>query len=126
MRRLIPLAVALALALGATSVGTADALPRVSGRTDLGAYRGLGTWVAVFDYVPAFQKAGDDPAVTTGSFDDMSRLGVKTDYLQAPQDDDRSPVNTIDPKLLVPILRAAHAAKLRVVAWNLRHRRDRN
>src|SRR2546427_126435 len=58
MRRLIPLAVALALALGTASIGTADALPRVSGRTDLTAYRGLGTWVDVFDYVPAFQKAG--------------------------------------------------------------------
>jgi len=126
MRRLIPLAVALTLALGATSIGTADALPRVSGRTDLTAYRGLGTWVDVFDYVPAFQKAGDDPAVTTGSFDDMSRLGVKTVYLQGAQDDDRSPGDTIDPKLLGRMLRAAHAAKLRVVAWYLPHFTDVN
>src|SRR5260370_33624766 len=104
MRRLVTLAVALALALGATSIGTADALPRVSGRTDLAAYRGLGTWVDVFDYVPAFQNAGDDPAVTTGSFDDMARLGVKTVYLQAAQADHRSPGNTRDRTLLGCIL----------------------
>jgi hypothetical protein len=128
MRRLIPLAVALALALAlaAVSVGTADALPRSSGRTDLAAYRGLGTWVDVFDYVPAFQKAGDHPAVTTGSFADMSRLGVKTVYLQAAQDDDRSPGDTIDPKLLGRMLHAAHDAKLRVVAWYLPHFTDVN
>jgi hypothetical protein len=119
MRRLISLAVALALALGAAPVGTADALPRGSGRTDLAAYRGLGTWVDVFDYVPAFQQAGQDPAVTTASFDDMSRLGVKTVYLQAAQDDDRSPGETVDPKLLGRMLRAAHKADLRVVAWYL-------
>src|ERR1700730_13235060 len=126
MRRHIPLAVALALALGVTSIGTADALPRASGRTDLGAYRGLGTWVDVFDYVPAFQKAGDHPAVTSGSCADMPRLGVKTVYLQAAQDDDRSPGDTIDPKLLGRMLRAAHAAKLRVVAWYLPHFTDVN
>jgi hypothetical protein len=119
MRRLIPLAVALALALCAASVGTADALPRGSGRTDLATYRGLGTWVDVFDYVPAFQNGGNDPAVTTASFDDMSRLGVKTVYLQAAQDDDRSPGATVDPKLLGRMLRAAHEADLRVVAWYL-------
>ena len=95
-------------------------------RRDLSAYRGLGTWVDVFDYVPAFQRAGDTPAVTTASFDDMARLGVKTVYLQAAQDDERSPGNTIDPKLLGRMLQAAHKADLRVVAWYLPHFSDVN
>src|SRR4249919_4305867 len=102
MRRLIPLivALALALALGAASVGTAGALSRVSGRTDLAAYRGLGTWVDVNDYVPAFQQSRRKPAVTTRTFDRMADRGVKTVYLQGSEVDARSPGNTIDPKLL--------------------------
>ena len=119
MRRLIPLVVALALALGAASVGTADALPRGSGRTDLAAYRGLGTWVDVNDYVPAFQQSRRKPAVTTRTFDRMADRGVKTVYLQGSEVDARSPGNTIDPKLLGRMLRAAHDADLRVVAWYL-------
>ena len=110
MRRLVPLLLTLALVTVWGGTAAAD-------RDDLEAYEGLGTWVDVFDYVPAF--AGDTPAVTTRSFDDMARLGVKTVYLQAAQDDERSPGDTIDPKLLGRMLGAAHDADLRVVAWYL-------
>jgi hypothetical protein len=114
MRRLPPLVIAIAL-VAALWDGAAFA----ADRNDLAAYRGLGTWVDVYDYVPAFQTAGNDPAVTAASFDDMARLGVKTVYLQAAQDDQRSPGATVDRKLLVRMLRAAHDADLRVVAWYL-------
>ena len=112
MRRLPPLVIAILLV-----VAIGDAAAFAVDRDDLDAYRGLGTWVDVFDYVPAFQNAGTTPSVTTRNFDDMARLGVKTVYLQAAQDDDLSPGNTIDPKLLGRMLRAAHDADLRVVAW---------
>jgi hypothetical protein len=113
MRRLAPLIGVVALTV-AVSPGVAAA-----DRRDLDVYRGLGTWVDVYDYVPEFQDPGQEPAVTTGSFDDMARLGVKTVYLQAAQDDVRSPGATIDRKLLGRMLRAAHDADLRVVAWYL-------
>jgi len=112
-------AITLVVALSGGDAFAAD-------RRDLSAYRGLGTWVDVFDYVPAFQRAGDTPAVTTASFDDMARLGVKTVYLQAAQDDERSPGDTIDPKLLGRMLQAAHKADLRIVAWYLPHFSDVN
>jgi hypothetical protein len=114
MRRLPPLVIAIVLLVAAwgSAAFAAD-------RDDLEAYRGLGTWVDVFDYVPAFQAAGSRPSVTTRNFDDMARLGVKTVYLQAAQDDERSPGNTVDRKLLARMLRAAHDADLRVVAWYL-------
>lgn len=115
MRRILPLVVACTLALVVTmwsGVAAAD-------RGDVDVYEGLGTWVDVYDYVPAFQDAGQEPAVTTRSFEDMARLGVKTVFLQAAQDDSRSPGNTIDRKLLGRMLRAAHDADLRVVAWYL-------
>jgi hypothetical protein len=114
MRRLPPLVIAIVVFVA--SWGSAAS---AVDRDDLDAYRGLGTWVDVFDYVPAFQNAGSTPSVTTRNFDDMARLGVKTVYLQAAQDDERSPGNTIDPKLLGRMLRAAHDADLLVVAWYL-------
>src|ERR687898_760656 len=114
MRRLAAMVIAIALA-AAMWDGAAVAVDR----DDLDAYRGLGTWVDVFDYVPAFQNAGSTASVTTRNFDDMARLGVKTVYLQAAQEDERSPRNTIDPKLLRRMLRAAHDADLSVVAWYL-------
>jgi len=114
MRRLAAIVIAIALA-----VAMWDGAAVAVGRDDLDAYRGLGTWVDVFDYVPAFQNAGSTPSVTTRNFDDMARLGVKTVYLQAAQDDERSAGNTIDPKLLGRMLRAAHDADLLVVAWYL-------
>ena len=114
MRRLPPLVVAITLVVaGWTSVAAA------ADRDDLAAYRGLGAWVDVYDYVPEFQEPGQEPSVTAGSFDDMARLGAKTVYLQAAQDDARSPRDTIDRRLLGRMLRAAHAADLRVVAWYL-------
>jgi hypothetical protein len=114
MRRLPPLVVTIALVVAGwtSAAGAAD-------RDDLAAYRGLGAWIDVYDYVPEFQEPGQEPSVTAGSFDDMARLGVKTVYLQAAQDDSRSPGNTINPRLLGRMLRAAHAADLRVVAWYL-------
>src|SRR6266702_4515589 len=99
MRRLPVLVVALALAT-ATCGGSARIGTGAGGRADVDAYRGLGTWVDVYDYVPAFQKPGQVPAVTPADIDDMKHLGVKTLYLQAAQDDERSPGATISPKLL--------------------------
>jgi hypothetical protein len=96
-----------------------SALIAAQGSARVDAYRGLGTWVDVYDYVPEFQKSGEVPAVTPDSFADMARLGVRTVYLQAAQDDERSPGVTIDPTRLGAMLRAAHAARLRVVAWYL-------
>lgn len=94
------------------------------GRSDeqsdpVAAYRGLGTWVDVYDYVPAFQQEGEVPAVTPASTADMRRLGVDTVFLQTAQDDPRALGDTVDPKLLRRFVRAAHRSGLRVVAWYL-------
>ncbi len=80
-------------------------------------YEGLGTWVDVYDYVPGFQDPGEPPAVTPASVDDMAALGVRTLYLQAAQDDPRSPDATVDRGLLGKFLRRAHDHGIEVVAW---------
>jgi hypothetical protein len=120
VRRLPPLVLTVALA-AAMCVGTTSAAPRAADRSDIVAYRGLGTWVDVFEYVPALQKKGRKPPVTPSAVENMKDRGVKTLYLQAAQDDPRTPGATVAPKLLGEFLRRAHEADLRVVAWYLPH-----
>ena len=89
------------------------------------AFRGLGTWVDVYDYGPKFQSSPNSlPAVTPDSVDDMARLGIKTLYLQASQDDTRSDGTIADRTLVGDILRRAHRRGLEVVAWYLPHFAD--
>jgi hypothetical protein len=125
MRRLTILIVTLALAVSAW-IGTAGAAQSGPNRNDLQAYRGLGTWVDVYEYVPAFQGKGKKPPVTPSAIDNMKRRGVKTLYLQAAQDDKRTPGATVKPKLLGEFLERAHDADIRVVAWYLPHFDDIN
>jgi len=84
---------------------------------DVRPFRGLGTWVDVYDYVPGFQSDGGPPPVSIASVDDMASLGVRTLFLQAAQDDDRIAGATVDPALLGRFLRRAHDVGIQVVAW---------
>ncbi len=85
---------------------------------DIEPYRGYGTWVDVFDYVPTY--AGADPApVTVDALQEMQDLGVGTLYLQAARLDDRSPGGLQDPWVLAEIIHTAHDLGIDVVAWYL-------
>jgi uncharacterized lipoprotein YddW (UPF0748 family) len=83
----------------------------------VGAYEGLGTWVDVFDFVPAYQQGGVPPTVTAADVDTMAALGVKTIYLQAARNDARTPDGIVAPDLLRPFLEKAHAHGMKVVGW---------
>jgi hypothetical protein len=107
----------VALACVVTVLTGAVPADATGGARDVGPFRGLGTWVDVYDYVPGFQSDGGPPPVTVDSIDDMASLGVRTLYLQAAQDDTRIAGPTVDPALLGPFLRRAHAAGMDVVAW---------
>jgi hypothetical protein len=117
--------VVLALAVGLGSPAADAAAPRSAmgqGTASPRAFRGLGTWVDVYDYGPKFQGVTNSPpAVTPESVDDMARLGVKTLYLQAAQDDTRSEGTLVDRRLLGQILRRAHRQGVQVIAWYLPH-----
>jgi hypothetical protein len=105
---------------------TAGRTPIESGpaRRDLSPYEGLGTWVDVFDYVPAYVQVGTTPPVSPASMVDVAALGVDTLYLQAARDDPLSPGLLADDDLTPAMLVAAHEAGLRVVAWFLPHHAD--
>lgn len=82
-------------------------------------YRGLGAWIDVFDYVPAYQSNGQPPALTADYVDTLASHGVRTLYIQAARFDDRTPNGLVAPDLLVPFIKRAHAKGMRVVGWYL-------
>ncbi len=84
---------------------------------DLEAYRGLGAWVDVFDYVPAFINQPPPAPVSVATIDDLAALGVRTLYLQAAIDDPRAEGRIVDRGLVGALLRRAHRNGMRVVAW---------
>jgi len=121
----LTLLVAAVLVAAIAPVGPAAAGTARRSAPDLAPFRGLGTWVDVYDYAPKFQSApGVLPAVTPESVDDMARLGVRTLYLQAAQDDTRSEGTLVDRSLVGRILQRAHQRGVQVVAWYLPHFAD--
>ncbi len=84
---------------------------------DLTPYEGLGTWVDAFDYGPAYTSG--EPAVTPDDMAAMADAGVRTLYLQANRDDDRSPAGWVDRGLVDRFVAEAHEHDVDVVAWYL-------
>jgi hypothetical protein len=97
--------------------GMVSATP--AGAANDSPFRGLGAWVDVYDYAPAFVPTGSLPTVTPASVADMAALGVHTLYLQAAQDDKRSKSDVVDRQLLGRFLAAGRRSNVRVVAWYL-------
>jgi hypothetical protein len=82
------------------------------------AYTGYGTWVDVYDFMPAPDHPGS-PQLTVASIDDMARYGVKTLYLQAAQLSEHAPGLLVDRAVLGQILVRAQRHGMRVVGWYL-------
>jgi len=84
------------------------------------AYSGLGAWVDVYDYAPAFQENAASPRVLPESVDDMADLGVQTLYLQAGFTDPRAPEDdVVDRDLVEQFVERARTHEIAVVAWYL-------
>src|SRR3954453_2514235 len=125
MRSPVLLSSLLVLLLGLLGLVPAPSPVGAADGPSLRPFRGLGTWVDVYDYGPAFQgNPGALPAITVASVDDMAKLGIKTLYLQAPQDDTRSDGFIADRRLVGRMLRRAHQKGMKVVAWYLPHFAD--
>jgi hypothetical protein len=97
--------------------------PAAKPTVDVCAYRGLGTWVDVYDTEPAFANTATPP-VSPADVDEMHAHGVRTLYLQVAKDDPRSPGVITNPDRARAVLRRAHARGMRVVAWYLPTHRD--
>jgi len=119
LRRLASrLAVLATVGVLATAAGGTPAGARVrADPPDPAPFTGLGAWISVFEYVPAFLAAPGPPTVVPQTVNDLAALGVRTLYLQAAIDDPRSPDLIVNRTLVSEMLRRAHADGLRVVAW---------
>ena len=105
--RVIRTIVAAALILAA--IGGIQAVARDSGtRPSVLAYRGLGTWVDIYD-----DALWNDPAAAVQA---MRANGIRTIYLQS---SNFSHADIVFPVEFGEFIDAAHAARMRVVAWYL-------
>lgn len=93
--------------------------PPAHAATSLRPYRGLGTWVDVFDYAARTQPAGAPLPVTPDSMRDIAALGATTLYLQVVNPDGQPSTSLYDAALLRQFLSRAHSSGVQVVAWFL-------
>jgi len=115
MRRLLAvLLITLPLLVAPTGATAAVAPP--TGRSDLRAFQGLGTWVDGYDFS---RELTSSPSVTSATVGAMAQRGVKTIYLQAAKQSVRTPNALLSKDRLGAILQAAHARGIRVVGWYL-------
>jgi hypothetical protein len=105
---------AAALFLGSAPAAPAAPAPSTHAAPSMAAYRGLGTWVDIFD-----KRAWSDPATAVV---DMASHGVSTLYLQT--GNSHSTTAFKDEAGTTTFIREAHARGMRVVAWYLPYFKD--
>ena len=91
----------------------ADASPEAP--AGVAAYRGLGTWVDVYDWSRTYTNG--QPRTSPADVDKMADAGVQTLYIQASKHD--APGDVLEPELLAAYLQRARARRISVVAWYL-------
>ena len=79
-------------------------------------YRGLGTWVDVYDWSVTFSKH-DPPPLGVGDIDAMAAAGIQTLFIQTAKWD--APGEILEPDRLLPLIQRARAQGLSVVGWYL-------
>jgi hypothetical protein len=85
------------------------AAPPASDGPSLDAYKGLGSWVDIYD-----DKAWANPGAAVA---DMARHGVRTLYLET--SNSRSSFDVKDSSKVATFISAAHAHNIKIVAWYL-------
>ena len=88
-------------------------IPVLAGSID--AFRGLGTWVDVYDWSNEYTNG--KPSVGVADVDRMADDGIQTMYIQAAKQESANDI--VDANLLIPMINRAHARGMAVVAWYL-------
>jgi hypothetical protein len=111
-----PVPTSALLATTSTTTST-TALPKTTAAgPDLRAYRGLGTWIDVYDWSEAFNRYGEK-RVGLDDIGEMAAAGVQTLYVQTSKWD--APTDVLEPHRLLPMVARAKELGLSVVAWYL-------
>jgi hypothetical protein len=87
----------------------------LGGAAGTAAYRGMGTWVDVYDWSTTYTKGR--PQVSPDAVDRMAEQGVQTLYIQASKHD--APTDVLEADLLREWMSRARGQGIRVVAWYL-------
>ena len=82
-----------------------------AGSASITAYRGLGTWVDMYD-----PSAWDDPAAAVK---DMASHGVRTLYLETANYHNPPSASLFKPAAMDALIKECHARQIRIVAWYL-------
>jgi hypothetical protein len=82
---------------------------------DLTVYRGLGTWIDVYDWSTTFNRGTQ--LIDAADIDRMAANGVQTLYVQTAKWD--APGDVLEPERLLPLIKRAKDRGMSVVAWYL-------
>jgi hypothetical protein len=93
----------------------AHAVADIGDRFTMGPYRGLGSWLDVYDWSTAYAKGG--PPAGVEAVDRMATAGVQTLFIQASRWD--SPTDVVEQDRLVALIDKAHSRGMSVVGWYL-------
>ena len=89
------------------------AVPNADSSDPTAPFRGLGTWVDVFDW--SFSATGGHPTVTPADIDVMAVRGVQTIYLQASRHS--APEAILEPAVLNRFIERARKDHIHIVLW---------
>lgn len=89
--------------------------PAPAAADGISPYRGLGTWVDVYDWSNTFTNGR--PTTSPADVDAMADAGVQTLYIQAAKHD--APSDVLEPDLLQAYIDRARSRGLKVVVWYL-------
>lgn len=104
-----------------TSVSPTTAAPATPVAADRTApFRGMGTWVDVFEWAPSYASPAGTPVdLPPSAVDRMAAEGVQVLYIQATRFNNPTGGDIVDPEVLAQWLARAKANGITVVAWYL-------
>ena len=103
----------------ATTAAPATSAARPAPGDRIAPFRGLGTWVDVFEWAPAYAKPGKPVDLAPTAVDAMAAAGIQVLYIQASRFNNPTGGDIVDPEVLAEWLARAKAKGITVVAWYL-------
>jgi len=104
----------------ATTAAPAPAPARPASTDRTAPFRGVGTWVDVFEWAPSYASPpGTAVDLLPTAVDAMAAAGVQVLYIQATRFNNPTGADIVDPEILAQWVSRAKAKGMTVVAWYL-------
>src|SRR5450759_3453102 len=108
---LLLLIAGLTVLIGLVAAAAPPQASAAAGSASVTAYRGLGTWVDMYD-----AEAWNDPAAAVN---DMASHGVRTLYIETANYHNPQSASMFNPAAMTAFIQQCHAHKIKIVAWYL-------